>query len=53
MAKAKKSNKQEKPKKERAHKYEEKLHINGSFQDLMNELVPPEKKQTPKKRIKS
>ena len=33
--------KQQKPKKAREHKYEEKLRINGSFQDLMNELVPP------------
>jgi len=32
----------------RAHKYEEKLRINGSFQDLMNELVPPEKKEEEK-----
>jgi hypothetical protein len=50
MAKAQKPKAEKKPKKERAHKYEEKLRINGSFQDLMNELVPPSKKETPKKK---
>lgn len=43
MAKAKK------PKKERTHKYEQKLKVNGSFQDLMDVLVPPVKKETKKK----
>jgi hypothetical protein len=38
------------PKKKRQHKYEEKLKINGSFQDLMNELVPPAKKEEKKKK---
>lgn len=33
--------KQKKPKKERAEKYEEKLKVNGTFQDLMDALVPP------------
>ena len=45
MAKAQKPKKEKKP---RAHKYEEKLKINGSFQDLMNELVPPVKKEIKK-----
>lgn len=31
-------------KKKRADKYEEKLKVNGSFEDLLKALVPPEKK---------
>jgi hypothetical protein len=32
-----------KPIKKRANKYEEKLQINGSFEDLVKELVTPNK----------
>jgi hypothetical protein len=39
MAKAIK--KAAKPKKKRATKYEEKLQINGSFEDLVKELITP------------
>jgi hypothetical protein len=39
MAKAKKTAKQ-KPKK-RANKYEEKLKVNGSFEDLVKALITP------------
>ena len=42
MAKAiKKKDKATKPTKERANKYEDKLTINGSFEDLVKELVTP------------
>lgn len=39
MAKATKTIK--KPTKKRANKYEEKLTINGSFEDLVKELITP------------
>jgi hypothetical protein len=41
MAKAKKKIKPEKPTKKRADKYDEKLQINGSFEDLVKALVTP------------
>jgi hypothetical protein len=41
MAKAKKKSKPEKKGKKRADKYEEKLQINGSFEDLVKALVTP------------
>lgn len=41
--------KPKKAKKERSHKYEEKVRINGSFQDLMDALVPPAEKKEKKK----
>lgn len=44
MAKATKT---AKPKKQRANKYDEKLTINGSFEDLVKELVTP---KTPTKK---
>lgn len=40
MAQTKKDSKPKKPKK-RANKYEEKLQINGSFDELVKELVTP------------
>jgi len=40
MAKAIK-NTPKKPAKKRANKYEEKLTINGSFEDLVKELITP------------
>ena len=49
MAKANKTIKKAKvPIKKRADKYEEKLTINGSFEDLVKELVTP--KQPAKKK---
>lgn len=36
-----KTTKKTKPKKPRANKYEEKLKINGSFEDLVKELANP------------
>ena len=47
MAKATKTNKAKKPPKNRADKYEQKLTINGSFEDLVKELITP--KHTTKK----
>lgn len=44
MAKAAKKDKTAKPQK-RANKYEEKLVINGSFEDLVKELITPKKKK--------
>ncbi len=41
MAKAIKQAKKTKPKKPRANKYDEKLIINGSFEDLVKELITP------------
>ena len=41
MAKATKPTKTSKPKKQRANKYDDKLQINGSFEDLMKELITP------------
>jgi len=35
--------KKKKPTKPRANKYDEKLQINGSFEDLVKELVTPKK----------
>ena len=46
MAKAVKP---KKPTKKRANKYEEKLVINGSFEDLVKELITP-KVTAPKKK---
>ena len=43
----KKAIKPKKPTKKRASKYEEKLVINGSFEDLVKELITP--KHLPKK----
>ena len=45
MAKAKKTIK--KTPKKRASKYEEKLYLNGSFEDVMKELITP---KTPTKK---
>ena len=42
MAKAIKKKVTKKPKK-RANKYEEKLQINGTFEDLVKELITPKK----------
>ena len=47
MAKAKKAKAKIKPKK-RANKYDEKLRINGSFEDLVKALITP--KQAAKKK---
>ena len=44
MAKAIKKTATKKPKK-RASKYEEKLQINGTFEDLVKELITPKKKK--------
>lgn len=44
MAKAAKKAPAKKPKK-RANKYDEKLVINGSFEDLVKELITPKKKK--------
>ena len=38
-----------KPTKKRATKYDDKLVINGSFEDLVKELIIPANKTTPKK----
>ena len=48
MAKTTKKAKPQKPSKPRANKYEEKLTINCSFEDLVKELVTPA--TTPKKK---
>ena len=42
-------NKKAKPTKKRASKYEEKLTINGSFEDLVKELITP---KSPTKKTK-
>lgn len=47
MAKTTKTANKPKPKKQRATKYEEKLQINGSFEDLVKELITP---KTPAKK---
>lgn len=47
MATKKQTTKPTKPTKKRANKYEEKLTINGSFEDLVKELITP--KQSVKK----
>jgi hypothetical protein len=39
----------EKPKKPRASKYEEKIVINGTFDELVKELIIPNDKQKPTK----
>jgi hypothetical protein len=41
MAKKAAKKKVTKPQKKRANKYEEKLKINGSFEDLVKELITP------------
>ena len=41
MAKTAKKTKPKKPSKARANKYDEKLKINGSFEDLVKELANP------------
>lgn len=41
MATNQQKKKKPKPTKERANKYDEKLTINGSFEDLVRELVTP------------
>ena len=41
MAKAKKTPK--KPNKKRANKYEDKLKLNGTFDQLLNEMINPKK----------
>lgn len=46
MAKAKK--KADKPAKKRADKYDEKLKINGSFEDLAKALITPRQPTKPK-----
>ena len=43
MATKKPTKKPTKPTKKRASKYEEKLTINGSFEDLVKELITPKK----------
>jgi hypothetical protein len=50
MAKAakKSAKKTPKPSKPRATKYDEKLIINGSFEDLVKELVTPKEPTKPK-----
>ena len=48
MAKSKKQAKPKKQPKERATKYDDKLQINGSFEDLVKELITP--KEQPKKK---
>ena len=45
MEKKIKTIKPHKPKKERASKYDEKLKINGSFEDLVKELIIPKKEK--------
>ena len=47
MAKAQKTAKPLKTAKKRANKYEEKLTINGTFEQLVKELITP--KHSPKK----
>lgn len=41
MAKTPKTKQPQQPVKKRANKYDEKLTINGSFEDLVKELVTP------------
>lgn len=48
MATKKPTKKKPKPTKQRANKYDEKLTINGSFEDLVKELITPA--STPKKK---
>lgn len=45
MAKKKAPIKKPKPTKERADKYEDKLHINGTFDQLAKELITPKPKK--------